>query len=437
MMSIKNIVHVKNRKNVYRSILIGMLFLNMAGIFYLEKENLDNQIPNNIKMIVGTKEEFDFDLPMSANISSEDVDVLSVNNVKIPHDQIDISFNEPFSLESSQVGQYTMNVKLFGLIDYKQINVDVIESVELIPSGLPIGIYIETDGIMVLGTSPISSTDGLNYEPAVNILRTGDYIKEVNGNVITDKEDLINEVQESDGKDISFTLVRNKKEIDVKIKPVMSSNGEYKIGAWIRDDTQGIGTLTYIDSTGKFGALGHGITDIDTNLLMNIKEGSIHTAKIMQIIKGQSGTPGELVGLINQTEEEKIGNIIINSKQGIFGNLKGEFKELANKKPMKIGLKQDIKLGKAYIRCKVEDEIKDYEIQIEKIELNSTNVSKGLVIRITDKRLINITNGIVQGMSGSPIIQDNKIIGAVTHVFIQDSTKGYGTFIENMLKTVE
>lgn len=436
-MSKVNIVRVKNHKRIYRSILICMLFLNIVGIFYLEKENLDSQIPNNIKMIVDTKEDFNFDLPMSAKISTEDIGVLSVNNVKIPHDQIDISFDKPFSLESSQVGKCTMDVKLFGLINYKQINVDVIESVELIPSGLPIGIYIETDGIMVLGTSPIPSTDGLNYEPAVNILKTGDYIKEVNGNDISDKEDLIEEVQESKGKDIVFSLIRDKREMDVKIKPVMSTNGEYKIGAWIRDDTQGIGTLTYIDSTGKFGALGHGITDIDTNLLMNIKEGSIQTAQIMQIIKGRSGSPGELVGLINQSEDEKIGDIKINSKQGIFGNLEGEYKELANKKTMKIGLKQDIKLGKAYIKCKVEDEIKNYEIEIEKIELNTTNLSKGLIIRITDKSLINITNGIVQGMSGSPIIQDNKIIGAVTHVFIQDSTKGYGTFIENMIKTVE
>lgn len=436
-MSMIKIVHVKNHKRLYRSILICMLFLNIVGIVYLEKENLDSQIPNNIKMIVDTKEEFNFDVPMSAKISTEDIGVLSVNNVKIPHDQIDISFDEPFSLESSQVGRCIMNVKLFGLINYKQINVDVIESIELIPSGLPIGIYIETDGIMVLGTSAIPSTDGLNYEPAVNILKTGDYIKEVNGNDISDKEDLIEEVQESKGKDIIFSLIRDKREMDVKIKPVMSTNGEYKIGAWIRDDTQGIGTLTYIDSTGKFGALGHGITDIDTNLLMNIKEGSIQTAQIMQIIKGRSGSPGELVGLINQTEDEKIGDIKINSKQGIFGNLEGEYKELAHKKPMIIGLKQDVELGKAVIRCKVEDEIKDYEIEIEKIELNSTNLSKGLIICITDKELLNMTNGIVQGMSGSPIIQDNKLIGAVTHVFIQDSTKGYGTFIENMIKTVE
>lgn len=436
-MSKHNINHVNNRKKVYRSILICMLFLNIVGIIYFQKKNLDSQLPNNIKMIVDKKEEFDFDLPMSAKISTQEVGVLSVNNKKIPDNQIDISFSKPFSIVSSEVGQYTINVKLFGLIDYKQINVDVIESVELIPSGIPIGIYVETDGIMVLGTSPIPSTDGLNYEPAVNILKSGDYITEINGNAINDKEELIEEVQKSDGKDMTFTLTRNKKEMDVKIKPIMSNDGKYKIGAWIRDDTQGIGTLTYIDSTGKFGALGHGITDIDTNLLMNIKEGSVHTAKIMQIVKGKSGAPGELVGLINQTEEEKIGDIKINSKQGIFGNLEGQFRELTNLEPMKIGLKQDVKLGKAYVRCMVENEVKDYEIQIEKIELNSSNVSKGLVIRIIDERLINITNGIVQGMSGSPIIQDNKIIGAVTHVFIQDSTKGYGTFIENMLKTVE
>ena len=429
--------HVNKHKKMYRSILIGMLFLNIIGIIYLEKENLDRQVPNDIKMIVDKEEEFNFDLPMSGTISAKEVGALSVNNEKIPKDQIDISFSEPFSMASSETGQYTIDVKLFGLINYKKINVDVIESVELIPSGLPIGIYIETDGIMVLGTSPIPSTDGLNYEPAVNILKSGDYIKALNGNPVKNKEELIEEVQKSKGKDITFTLLRNKKKLKVKIKPVKSNDGEYKIGAWIRDDTQGIGTLTYIDADGTFGALGHGITDIDTNLLMNIKQGSIHTAKIMQIIKGKSGTPGELVGLINQTEKEKIGEILVNTNQGIFGKVENEFKDFANEKPVKIGLKQDIKLGKAYIRCMVENEIKDYEIEIEKVNLNSSNVSKGLVIRITDEQLINITNGIVQGMSGSPIIQDGKIIGAVTHVFIQNSTKGYGTFIENMIKTVK
>ena len=437
MMSNQNIVQNNIRRKIYRSILIGMLFLNIAGIIYLEKENLDRQVPNNIKMIVDKEEKFDFDLPMSGKISAKEVGALSINNEKIPANQIDISFSEPFSMTSSEIGQYTIDVKLFGLINYKQINVDVIHSVELIPSGLPIGIYIETDGIMVLGTSPILSTDGLNYEPAVNILKSGDYIKEINGHSIGNKEELIKEVQKSEGKDITFTLLRNKKEIDVKIKPIESNDGGYKIGAWIRDDTQGIGTLTYIDTTGRFGALGHGITDIDTNLLMDIKQGSIHTAKIMQIIKGKSGTPGELVGVINQTEKEKIGEITANTNQGIFGELNNEFKNLTYQEPMKIGLKQNIKLGKAHIRCMVENEIKEYEIEIEKIDLNSSNISKGLVIRITDKRLINVTNGIVQGMSGSPIIQDGKIIGAVTHVFIQDSTKGYGTFIENMIKTVE
>lgn len=436
-MSLSNNVYLKNRKKGYRFLLCGMLIVNIIGILFLLKEHLNSQIPNNIKMIVKQQEDFNFSLPMRADIFTEDIGVISVNNVKIPNNKININLTKPFSLSSTQVGKYKMNLKLFGIFNYKQIDVDVMNSVELIPCGIPIGIYVETDGIMVLGTSPIFSIDGLNYEPALNILKSGDYINKVNGNKVTSKNELIEVLKGSEGKDINLSLIRDQKEVKVKIKPVETAKGEYKIGVWIRDNTQGIGTLTYVDSTGKFGALGHGITDIDTSLLMNIREGSIHTAKIMMIVKGQSGTPGELVGLINQTEKEKIGTIKENSKQGIFGSLDGKYKSLATKEPMKIGLKQDIKLGKAYIRCQVENEIKDYEIEIEKIEFNNKNLSKGLVIKITDRNLLNITNGIVQGMSGSPIIQDDKLIGAITHVFIQDSTKGYGTFIENMLKTVE
>ncbi len=426
---------------LYRRILIVVLLFNIVAIACLAIYHIEKNIPNEIKILVGTEESFDFNMPLEGKIEMEDMDVLSVNasgkNLKVPSNQIKIDLNRPFTLESSQTGSYTINLKLFGIFDFKKISLDVIDTVELIPCGTPIGIYVETDGILVLGNGRITGEDGLNYEPISNRLKSGDYIMSINGISVRDKNELIKEIQNSEGKDINLLVRRNEENIMVKITPVKTASGSYKIGAWIRDDTQGIGTLTFISSNGYFGALGHGITDIDTGVLMKIAEGSIYAAEIMSIVKGKEGEPGELIGMIRQQDKYQIGKITNNTYQGIFGRTNGSYKVMQDAKPLKVGLKQEVKKGKAYIRCMVEGVLTDYEIEIENVDMGNSNHSKGIVIRITDERLLKTTGGIVQGMSGSPIIQNNKIIGAVTHVFIQDSTKGYGTFIENMVNNLE
>ena len=399
--------------------------------------NIIKKIPDEIKILVGTEERFDFNMPIKAKIETEDIGVISVNDLSVPSNQISIDLNKPFTLESSKTGKYNINLKLFGLFDFKNISLDVIETVELIPCGLPIGIYVETDGILVLGSGRITGEDGLNYEPINNKLKSGDYILKINGEEVEDKEDLIEEIQESEGKDLRLLIRRNDEEITVRITPVKATDGKYKIGAWIRDNTQGIGTLTFTSTNGHFGALGHGITDIDTGLLMEIKDGTVYAADIMSIIKGKEGEPGELIGMIRQSNKHKIGRIKNNTLQGIFGTIDGNYQWLLNEKPLEIGLKQEVQKGPAKILCTVQDKVEEYDIMIENVDISNSNQSKGIVIRITDERLLDITGGIVQGMSGSPIIQNNKIIGAVTHVFIQDSTKGYGTFIENMVNNIE
>ena len=425
------------KKKLYRRILVSLFLVNLAAIIFFGIYTLDKSIPDEIKIVKDREESFNFNIPLKGNIETEDIGVISVNDTRVPSNEIHIDLSEPFTLQSSKTGKFNINLKLFGFINFKKISLDVIESVELIPCGIPIGISVETDGILVLGNNRITGYDGLNYEPAHNKLKTGDYIIAVNNKKIMHKEDLIDEIQKSEGKDIILQVRRNGEIITVSITPVKTINGDYKIGTWIRDDTQGIGTLTFISTDGHFGALGHGITDIDTGLLMEINNGYIYDAEIMSIVKGKEGEPGELVGMIKQGERHKIGFITDNTHQGIFGTVNHKYKFKNEFKPVKIGLKQEIKTGKAYIRCMVEGEIKDYEIEIQKIDMSNSNHSKGLVIKITDQRLLNATGGIVQGMSGSPIIQNDKIIGAVTHVFIQDSTKGYGTFIENMVNKLE
>ncbi|MDF2841937.1 MAG: hypothetical protein K0R00_363 [Herbinix sp.] len=422
---------------IYRKFLICLFIVNIVVLVFFIYYYIEKSIPNEIKLVVGTEQDFDFNMPMQANIETEDVGVISVNDLRVPANQIDIDLNQPFTLESSQTGKYNVSLKLFGIIDLKNISLDVIETNELIPCGYPIGIYVETDGLLVLGSGRITGADGLNHEPISNKLKSGDYILEINNIKLTEKSELIDEIQKCEGKDVTLLVRRNEEDFTVRITPVKTSSGSYKIGAWIRDNTQGIGTLTFITTDGQFGALGHGITDIDTGLLMDVKQGSIYTAEIMSIIKGKEGAPGELIGMIRQNDRFRIGKITNNTYQGIFGRIGGNYEEDPLLKPLEIGLKQEVKKGKAVIRCTIDDKIEDFNISIESVDVSNSNHSKGIVLRITDERLLNMTGGIVQGMSGSPIIQNNKIIGAVTHVFIQDSTKGYGTFIENMVNNLE
>lgn len=426
-----------HKKLVYRRILILALCINILVLLFFTYRYIDSSVPDSIKIMVGENEKFDFNLPMEGSVTSGDVDVLSVNNKTVPKGLIKLNLGEPFTLKSSSTGNYKIHLKLFGFLNFKEVTIGVIDQKELIPCGDPIGIYIETDGIMVLGTGVINGADGLNYEPSLNKLKTGDYITKINDSVIHNKEELIEEIQHCDGKDIKVTLRRDDKITVYKISPVKTADGEYKIGAWIRDNTQGIGTLTFITKDGQFGALGHGITDIDTSLLMEIERGYLYNADIMTIIKGKQGVPGELIGLIKQNDDDKIGDIKKNTNQGIFGRVGSGFVRANEQEAIPVGLKQEIKLGPATILTCVENQVKEYSINIDKIDLNSQSPNKGMVISITDHALIEKTGGIVQGMSGSPIIQNGKIIGAVTHVFIQDSTKGYGTFIENMLNNLE
>lgn len=413
-------------------LLVNILVIGFAFIYYVNKK-----IPNEIKILVGNEEEFSFNIPIEANIETEDLGVISVNDMRVPSNQIKIDLNKTFTIRSSQTGKYNVGLKLFGIFKFKNISLDIIEDVELIPCGNPIGIYVETDGILVLGSGRITGYDGLNYEPVSNKLKSGDYIISVNRRSVVNKKDLIEEIQSCNGEDIILGVRRNEEVIRVKVTPVKTADNSYKIGAWIRDDTQGIGTLTFISSDGYFAALGHGITDVDTGVLMDIKEGSIYSANIMSIVKGKEGEPGELIGMIRQGSKHKIGDINNNTNQGIFGRVENAGMNLLYDSPLDIGLKQEVEVGKAHILCTVDSEIERFEIEIESIDISNSNHSKGIVIKITDEKLLELTGGIVQGMSGSPIIQNNKLIGAVTHVFIQDSTKGYGTFIENMVNKLE
>ena len=307
----------------------------------------------------------------------------------------------------------------------------------LIPGGMPIGIYMETDGVMVLGTDEIKSSDGSSTSTAKHLVKDGDYIVGIDEEEVENKQELIEVMQNLSKKTVILHLRRKMEYINVKIHPAKDEEGKYKLGIWVRDNVQGLGTITFLNANSEFGALGHGIHDVDTSELLEISEGTLYETSIQNIKKGQNGSPGGMEGIIVYNHYNVLGSITSNTETGIYGKIDRVDKVFKKQEAYPAASKEEIKTGKAYIRCAVSGEVKDYEIQITKIDLHPGEVNKGIEIRVTDEELLRITGGIVQGMSGSPILQDGKIVGAVTHVFVQDSTKGYGIFIENMLENLD
>ena len=303
--------------------------------------------------------------------------------------------------------------------------------------GMPVGIYMETDGVMVLNTEKIEGIDGKEHEPAADVVESGDYITAVNHHEISGKADLLSAVDQIDGDDVVLTLRRGEDTMDRKISPIECEPGQYKLGIWVRDNVQGLGTITFLTEQSRFGALGHGISDTDTNMLMTIDSGRVYRTSIQDITKGYSGSPGTMEGIIVYNKYNILGTINKNTETGIYGTIE-KIDELFDEQiPIETASKDEIEIGDAKIRCYIDNEIKEYDIKVTDIDMTSSEVNKGLVIQVTDPELLKKTGGIIQGMSGSPIIQNGKLIGAVTHVFVQDSTKGYGIFIENMLNQVE
>ncbi len=330
----------------------------------------------------------------------------------------------------------TLTCLLFGFIPIKEVQVQVVEKERIYASGRIVGIYGETNGVFVIGTSPIQSINGTNYEPAENLIHPGDYILAVNQEVVDSKESLIYKINHSGGEKIDFTINRNGEIIDVAVKPVPVNMGKYMVGIWVKDDIAGIGTMTYYKTNQEFAALGHGIGDAEVGTLMEFTEGDVFQMQLTGVKKGEKGTPGELQGAIFYEENHLVGELNDNMTTGIFGTLMDDVYAayVMDDNLYEIGYKQEIEIGEAEILSDISGTLESYRIKINKVDYKSSDLNKGIKIEITDKDLLKLTGGIVQGMSGSPIIQDGKIIGAVTHVLVNDPTRGYGIFIENMLE---
>lgn len=393
---------------------------------------INSNIPDSINLHADSETSYDLKIPVAATVSSDNKEVSVEGDSGILNREIKISTGD--ILNDKSLGKYNLNVKLFGIFNFKSIEVNVVEKQKVIPCGFPIGIYLETDGIMVIGTGSVKGMDGDVYNPAESKVHSGDYIVSLNDIPVSSKSQLVFLVNKYGADDIVLGIRRNGQVIKVLIDSVETAVSEYKMGIWVRDDTQGIGTLTFVTEDGKFGALGHGISDIDTGKLLASDTGILYEADIWGIKKGENGTPGGLCGVVIYENDCILGEINANTDRGIFGQADDELMKICDFEPVDMSFKQDVHKGKAYIRCMLDGEIKDYDIEIVSVDRSGEAKNKGLVIQVTDPELLSITNGIVQGMSGSPIIQDGKLAGAVTHVLVNDPTKGYGIFAEDMMK---
>ncbi|MBR0490625.1 MAG: SpoIVB peptidase [Clostridia bacterium] len=300
------------------------------------------------------------------------------------------------------------------------------------------GVKLYTSGILVVGMSEIEGVDNKKHKPYENSgIEEGDSIISIDNTKISTTQDLIDTVNASSGKNLAIEYVHNNATATCSITPVQTSNNEYKLGLWVRDSAAGVGTVTFYDSSTKsFGALGHGITDIDTEELINIESGEFITTQILNIKKGENGYPGRIQGTIdNQTN---IGSIYKNTKFGIYGKVSNPSAlRLDSSKEMEVALREEIKEGPATILCNLDGTSpKEYNIQIERIFRENNYDNKSMKIKVTDENLLNKTGGIIQGMSGSPVIQNGKFVGAVTHVLVNNPKEGYAVFGDIMLKQI-
>ena len=418
------------RLRLYRACLCAVLILACLGLMGYSYYLVDSSIPSVIHVRAESEESLELRIPARGEI----VNVSRQGNSNIPNGAVTIDLSRPLTLKTGNTDDLQMQVKLFGILPFKQVGIRVIEDRELIPVGVPIGIYVKTEGVLVVGTGEFASQGAGKVSPAKNILKSGDYVIKLNGTEVTGKDDLIMRIENCGGEEQLLTIRRDAETYDVKIKPEKDRTGKYKIGVWVRDNAQGVGTMTYIDDNGNSGALGHGINDVDTSTLMEMNDGTLYQTEIISIRKGAAGQPGEMTGMIVYSDDRILGDITSNSTRGIFGKCNQKALALGTEDALPIGLKQEIEKGPAQILCTVDGTTRYYDIEITELHLDHDNVNRGIELRVTDPELLSVTGGIVQGMSGAPIIQKEKFVGAVTHVLVQDSTRGYGIFIENMLE---
>ena len=410
---------MKNFKFIFLISILLVLLIYVSNI---------TSLPDNLILFQGEKINLKTVLGLSFSVDK------SQDKLKANYEVLQTS--TAIQTKEDYIGKAKVNLNLFGKIPVKTIDVNIIENTKVVVLGDLVGLKLYTNGVLVVGMSEISGIDNNKYKPYEKTgIKEGDMIIEVNKQSVTCTADLLNSINQAQENEITIVYVRDGNIEQTSIKPVKTEDNCYKIGLWVRDIAAGVGTVSFYEpSTGLFAALGHGILDIDTEELLEISTGDFVTANIVSIKKGERGNPGKIQGSIDN--QYAIGQVYKNTQFGVFGNLKNLSVLNVNlQDTMEVAFRDEIKLGKASIICTLENNKKDkYEVEIQKIDKNNNWDNKSMVIKVTDKRLIDKTGGIIQGMSGSPIIQNGKLIGALTHVLVSEPTMGYGIFADMMIK---
>ncbi len=375
----------------------------------------------------------------------EEINLKTAWGLSISNNNLENKINQKYEVmqtstllqtDKDYIGKTSVRLNLFGKIPVKTIDVNVIENTKVVPLGDLVGLKLYTNGVLVVGMSEISGVNNTKYRPYEKTgIKEGDTIVQVNENTVTCTADLLKYIKDANGKEVSIGYVRNGNFEETSITPVKAKDNSYKIGLWVRDTAAGVGTVSFYEpSSGIFAALGHGILDIDTQELLDIGTGDFVTTSIVSIKKGEKGTPGKIQGSIENGQ--MIGQIYKNTEMGVYGSLKNlSALNINSQNTIEVALRDDINTGKASIICTLENNRKEeYEIEIQKIDKNNTWDNKSMQVKVTDQRLIDKTGGIIQGMSGSPIIQNGKLIGVLTHVLVSNPAMGYGVFADMMVK---
>lgn len=402
-----------------KKIFLVLCFLIIVLIYVSDITN----IPESIILFKGEELEVNKIFGMSIEVSNMEED-----------NAIQTAINEyNVSTETINVG-----VNLFG-IKVREISVNILEEMEVVPLGKLIGMKLYTDGVLVVGMSEIYGEDNKVYKPYENTgIKEGDRIIKINNEEIVSTENLIEVINDSKGEAITITYLHDEKTLETSIVPIATDKNSYKIGLWVRDTAAGVGTATFYDKdTGEIAVLGHGILDVDTEELIDISEGEITNTTVLSIVKGENGKTGKIQGIVEG--QTSIGEIYKNTYFGVYGKI-NDIRSLNTneRESVKVALRNEIKIGKATVMCTLDDGIvKEYEIEIEKIYLNNNTNNKSMLVKVTDEELLEKTGGIIQGMSGSPIIQNGKLIGALTHVLVQNPKQGYAVFADTMIKQMK
>lgn len=402
---------------------LGVLALACALALGCEGARTVRNLPDVISLTAGSGAVLDFALPGVAELDAGETQAA----IRRKPDGLEIH-------AGNSGGRANLVFRWLGILPVKQVDVEVNEERVLIPGGNSIGIALETDGLVVVGTSDV----GRQASPAqIAGLHAGDIITRVDGETVSEVEALTRKLRSDTPTELE--VLRDGELRTLTLTPVSDAkDGTLRIGAWVRSGTAGVGTLTFVDpETHEFGALGHAIADADTGTLLPVSDGGIYESRIVQINRGRRGTPGEIVGdfLLN---EAQIGTLELNTDFGIYGSdYSGSNPNTLYPQGLPVGRRGEMHVGNAQILTTIGDSVEAFDCELEHVDPDGAQKMRSIVVHITDAELIARTGGIVQGMSGSPIVQDGKLVGAVTHVFVGDPTRGYGVGIETMLDEMD